>query len=93
MTTGARRMTAQQHFINRMRRALGLQPLYGAAERAGLPAGASSYVRAEKLMRAADRDCKACDGYGYVVGDMGHMKNCACTGMQRKPWTRRNHAA
>lgn len=69
-------------FVNALRGALGLEPLYKVGR-----VGESSdhgYARPERWARRAQRDCSTCGGSGQVLGSMhGDHRACACTGAAR----------
>lgn len=79
-------LSDDQYFVNSLRGALGLQPLYGYNEKGehGRQEAYGSYVRLELYRRLAKPDCKRCGGSGYYDGENFDMR-CGCTGLpQRK---------
>ena len=72
-------LTENQVFVDALRGALGLQPLY--RQRPDEPCG--PYVSRERYRRLAKPDCKTCGGSGYYDGWICDAR-CACTGLPQR---------
>lgn len=77
------KLTEEQLLVNRVRVALGKDPLYmvGLGRDATEPAG--GYLWKEVLCKLANPDCARCGGAGYYDGwDLD--ERCPCTGLPPK---------
>lgn len=80
--------TSLRDFVDDLRGALGLLPLYkqwSEPTKCG-----SGYGAAEALKSKADRNCKRCEGSGYVPTSSSSFDPCVCTGViyRRSPGPR-----
>lgn len=77
-----RPISDDQRFVDVIRVAIGLVPLYSAFEKESQSSHGYEYY--ECLLRLASKDCKRCGGFGYCASDSpGGEMPCPCTGAVR----------
>ena len=75
------RALSDQQLVDWVRLSLGLDALYGPP--ASHYEACGSYLRLERLRRAADTSCARCGGAGYYDGERIEMR-CQCTHLPQR---------